>query len=141
MTTRDYRSKRRVCSECPAVITDNNTSGRCRDCAIRRRKASTPVRRDITPTGYVVVHNLRDNPNTDARGRCYEHVLVMSEILGRPLMRGESVHHINGIRSDNRPENLELWGRPQPMGVRVADQVKWAKEILSIYEPESLRGV
>lgn len=41
--------------------------------------------------------------------RIAQHRVVMQEKLGRKLERNESVHHVNGIRTDNRPENLELW--------------------------------
>lgn len=65
-----------------------------------------------------------------------EHRLVMERLLGRKLRKGENVHHKNGIRNDNRPENLELWASVQPSGQRVTDLVAYAREILALYEDE-----
>lgn len=71
------------------------------------------------------------NPNAGPNGHVYQHRHLMSEYIGRPLLRTESVHHKNGDRSDNRLRNLELWSKSQPAGQRVTDKVKWCIELLS----------
>lgn len=90
----------------------------------------------INELGYRVLSN-KNHPNASKtsknRYKVFEHTVVMSAYLGRPLAKHESVHHKNGIRNDNRLENLELWSKKQPAGQRVEDKLQWCKEFLEEY--------
>jgi len=98
-----------------------------------RQNINNPQRR---VDGYMT----RKDPNHPLAGKGNGHVLihreVMSEKLGRPIRKDELVHHINGKRDDNRPENLELFYKGHPPGQRPEDLVAWAYEIIALYADE-----
>jgi hypothetical protein len=108
---------------------------------LRLKRPLTPLREKsgrIISRGYVLIFE-PTHPNAHKTGYVAEHTKVMAAMLGRPLERFEEVHHRNGIRSDNRPENLELWARGmQPPGSRVSDLIEAALRVLKLYSPELL---
>ena len=89
----------------------------------------------ITATGYIwiVVDPKLSFGQESKAGYMAEHRYIMSRHLGRALLTHENIHHINGVRDDNRLENLELWDTSQPNGGRLTDKIKWWKESLEQY--------
>lgn len=84
-------------------------------------------------SGYVM-RRAPGHPRARAKSPyVFEHILAMEETMGRHLHPDESVHHLNGVKDDNRVENLELWVRPQPTGIRASDALAWAREMIARY--------
>lgn len=86
--------------------------------------------------GYIRVKAPQGHPFATKFGHILEHRLVMEQSIGRVLRPDENVHHKNGIRDDNRPENLELWVKPQLAGQRVADLIAYVVQ----HYPDEVRA-
>lgn len=126
------------CGETKIVARAKLITGSTGSCGCRhhRRGLDSPISKGWrkNENGYVV-------GRPDQRGKdVLQHRFVMEKLLQRPLLPTEYVHHKNGIRDDNRPENLELWIRHHAPGQRVEDVVRFALGILRQYAPENLKS-
>lgn len=111
---------------------DHREDCRCARCADQTGKNNPMWNGGVSyQGGYKTIKIYEDDPfyiMADSRGYVLEHRHEISKRLGRPLVNGETVHHINGVKDDNRIDNLELWFTNHNHGTRVKDLLDdWAK--------------
>ena len=146
--TRKHWKCRCECGKETEVVSYSLIKGKTKSCGCLR--SSEKIKRygekhqnwkggtHITDKGYKKIL-CKNHPNAHANGYVLEHVKIMSDHIRRPLLKEETVHHKNGIRDDNRIENLELWSHSHPCGQKIEDKIRWCIEFLKTYDPEKLK--
>ena len=100
-------------------------------CSAECVKASRSVRRAKDSVGWYIQAKSGYVVRSFQGRTQLQHRYIMEQHLGRPLEPFENIHHVNGVKDDNRIENLEIWITKQPQGQRTEDLISWAIAILN----------
>jgi len=130
------RNRRKPCPVCNNLMKE--TARVCSGCFKGEHTGKWKGGSMLTVYGYRMVKAREGEAGQTKNGYILEHRRVVQDHIGRALFKYENVHHKNGVRDDNRLENLELWVKPQPPGQRPEDLVEWALKILNDYAPEKM---
>ena len=130
------------CRKCASAFSSNRKSAVCGTCGAEFTvPTSRPTAKYCSRACYAVSLNKGGHLSTNGYryivvgGKRYaEHRYAMEQHLGRPLLPGENVHHLDGNKLNNAIENLELWYVGQPSGQRVADRVRAYKDFIERYD-------
>ncbi len=140
IASRGNRKGERPCAWCGKLFTPPARENRKKCCSLRcaydlgNTKRGLKGERNPNWKGGIRSHSAGYiRQYVAGRGSLLQHRFVMEQVIGRPLLRYEEVHHKNTIRNDNRPENLELWIKKHPGGQRVEDLLEYAHWVLDTY--------
>lgn len=116
----------RMTDKCRIMATEANTGRKMSDEEKKRRSINSKHggiggKKNLN-TGYISIY-FPDHP-LSKDGYILEHRLVMEALIGRHLKNDEVVHHINGVKSDNRKENLLLMTQSEHKRFHMVERYK-----------------
>jgi len=120
-----------ICLDCGKEI--KYGSKRCRSCSC---KFNFSGKRNYNWHGGIRKHEgyvfilKHDHPRSGKSGYVKRAILVLEEKLGRPIRNGYDSHHINEIKDDDRPENLEerQYGEHRSLHKKKENNPNWRGE-------------